>query len=106
MLTARESEYEHYYVKDPTLLEKLPSGLQIVRTSVMRGFSKALRLRSCCRLNAILGLSAAPPASSIRLHRLRQESRPAPRGAAKRSAGRAWTASSWTTRAAFWRSVI
>jgi len=46
VLTVKEDEYEDYYAKDPSLLEKLPADLQIVRTSVIRWFSQALRWRS------------------------------------------------------------
>jgi len=46
VLTVKEDQYEDYYAKDPSLLERMPADLQIVRTSVIRWFSQALRLRS------------------------------------------------------------
>lgn len=46
VLTVREDDYEDYYAKDVTLMDKLPADLKIVRTSVIRWFSKALQLRT------------------------------------------------------------
>ncbi len=46
VLTVKEDDYEDYYAKDLTLLDRLPADMMIVRTSVIRWFSKALRLRA------------------------------------------------------------
>lgn len=46
VLTIREDAYEDYYDVDPSLLAKLPSDLAVIRTPVIRLFSRLLDFRS------------------------------------------------------------
>lgn len=45
VLTIKEKSYESYFTTDPTLMEKVPPGLPIVRTSVVRWLTRLLELR-------------------------------------------------------------
>jgi len=50
VLTAKEEAYESYLELDQALLEKVPVGVQVVRTSVFRGMARVLELKA-----AVLG---------------------------------------------------
>src|ERR1041385_4731164 len=54
ILTVRESHYESYFELDASLLGKVPSGINIVRTPVIRWLTKLLDRKST-RLNSSHG---------------------------------------------------
>jgi glycosyltransferase involved in cell wall biosynthesis len=50
ILTVKEPYYESYLLMDPTLLDKVPPGIRIIRTSVLRWLTRILEYKNTVKL--------------------------------------------------------
>jgi len=58
VLTVRESCYESYLLLDPTLLQRVPANVKIIRTGVVRWLTKLLNMKNALRRRSLNGNQA------------------------------------------------